>query len=440
MIQEIAEEYPFERNARLVGNESCTAGAISRLGWLVSGGILATGAFYVRLVLVCHADICWLQKHPWSLDFGSKLMFAFARLCQVGLLVLAAIWVWADILLEDVAVVKSYPANVALICGNLGALFDAQSSEGAGKKRASSSGLGVNVIQTREISGRESQVRPRNEQKCLPLFLVVSPSSATPSISKICRAPSFLSHNHNHSFLLRVANDADKIVDGIDFGELCNDFECISSPLVESTSRQLARDILELRDDNRAFATLAISVKYRDPLRSFIGRDKYRRPLWARDALNDPSVSLQEMVMLSTSVLCIKWTIRGKPKSLIGGVAGDLILRVTSQFTLNQISGQVIEHEEFWDLSASPAVAQVFFWTSRALFAAVESGKDFLDIAKDMSNRLPTKKGDIEIDPDPSPDPTKFFQRDDSFQRDAYQIALFLAVLYFLVQFLRTTL
>lgn len=240
---------------------------------------------------------------------------------------------------------------------------------------------------------------------------------------------------------------------------------------MESTSRQLARDILELRDDNRAFATLAISVKYRvlclilriisilinsfthpiillaeilpslqDPLRSFIGRDKYRRPLWARDALNDPSVSLQEMVMLSTSVLCIKWTIRGKPKSLIGGVAGDLILRVTSQFTLNQISGQVIEHEEFWDLSASPAVAQVFFWTSRALFAAVESGKDFLDIAKDMSNRLPTKKGDIEIDPDPSPDPTKFFQRDDSFQRDAYQIALFLAVLYFLVQFLRTTL
>ncbi|KAI9077974.1 hypothetical protein K1719_040103 [Acacia pycnantha] len=221
-----------------------------------------------------------------------------------------------------------------------------------------------------------------------------------PSTSKICRAPFFLPHNHNHSVLL-----------------------------------QLPMMLIRL-----AFATLAISVKYRDPLRSFVGVDKYKRPLWARDTLNNPSVSVQEMVMLSTSVLCIKWTIKGKPKSLIGRIAGVLILRVTSRFTLNQISGQVIEHEESWDLSNSSAVAQAFFWTSRALFAALESGKDLVDIAKDVSGRLPTKKDNLEIDPDPSPDPTKFFQRDDSFQRDAYQIALFLTVLYFLVQFLTTVL
>lgn len=34
----------------------------------------------------------------------------------------------------------------------------------------------------------------------------------------------------------------------------------------------------------------------------------------------------------------------------------------------------------------------------------------------------------------------QFFQRDAGFQQDLYQIALFLAVLYFVVQFLRTTL
>jgi len=56
---------------------------------------------------------------------------------------------------------------------------------------------------------------------------------------------------------------ADKLVDGMDFGELCNDFECISSPQVESTARQLARDILELREGNRAFNTFAVSVKYK---------------------------------------------------------------------------------------------------------------------------------------------------------------------------------
>ncbi|GKC63254.1 hypothetical protein Tco_1095852, partial [Tanacetum coccineum] len=37
---------------------------------------------------------------------------------------------------------------------------------------------------------------------------------------------------------------ADKIVDGMEL--LCNEFECISSPSVEATSRQLIRDILEL--------------------------------------------------------------------------------------------------------------------------------------------------------------------------------------------------
>lgn len=58
-------------------------------------------------------------------------------------------------------------------------------------------------------------------------------------------------------------SEADKIVDGLNFGELCNEFECISSPLVESTARQLVRDILELREGNRALGTYAISVKYK---------------------------------------------------------------------------------------------------------------------------------------------------------------------------------
>ncbi|KAA3468490.1 translation initiation factor [Gossypium australe] len=264
-------------------------------------------------------------------------------------------------------------------------------------------------------------------------------------------------HHHHHPFLLRVTNEtsrtevsttdptnerleSDKIVDGMDFGELCNEFECISSPLVESTARQLVRDILELREGNRALGTYAVSVKYKDPVRSFTGREKYKRPLWITGALENPTVRVQEMVMLSTSVLNIKWTIQGKPKSFVAGIGGDLIIRVNSQFTLNQISGQVIEHEELWDLSSSSIIAQAFFWTSRRLFATVEAAKDLADGAKDLSTRFSTKQENTEIYPDPSGDPTKFFQRDDGFQRDVYQIALFLAVLYFVVQFLRTTL
>ncbi|PPS01640.1 hypothetical protein GOBAR_AA19022 [Gossypium barbadense] len=195
-------------------------------------------------------------------------------------------------------------------------------------------------------------------------------------------------HHHHHPFLLRVTNEtsrtevsttdpinerleSDKIVDGMDFGELCNEFECISSPLVESTARQLVRDILELREGNRALGTYAVSVKYKDPVRSFTGREKYKRPLWITGALENPTVRVQEMVMLSTSVLNIKWTIQGKPKSF-----------------------------SCWH-------RRHFFWTSRRLFATVEAAKDLGDGAKDLSTRFSTKQENTEVYPDPSGDPSK---------------------------------
>lgn len=59
------------------------------------------------------------------------------------------------------------------------------------------------------------------------------------------------------------SSEADVIVDGMDFGELCDEFECRSSPSVESTARQLVRDILQLRQGNRALGTFAVSVKYK---------------------------------------------------------------------------------------------------------------------------------------------------------------------------------
>ncbi|XP_008663267.1 uncharacterized protein [Zea mays] len=63
----------------------------------------------------------------------------------------------------------------------------------------------------------------------------------------------------------RERSQTDKMVDGMDFEELCSDFECISSPYVESIMRQVARDIFELREDNRAFSCYAVPVKYEAP-------------------------------------------------------------------------------------------------------------------------------------------------------------------------------
>ncbi|XP_047058895.1 uncharacterized protein LOC124665538 [Lolium rigidum] len=236
-------------------------------------------------------------------------------------------------------------------------------------------------------------------------------------------------------------SETDKLVDGMDFGELCNDFECISSPYVESTARQIARDILEIREDNRALACYAVAVKYKDPLRTFVGREKYKRPLWITEALDNPTVTVQEMSMQSTNALTIKWTLRGKPKNpFFSAVGGELIVRVNSQFVLNQISGQVLEHVESWDLSGSSAPAQVYFWFSRRVYSTVEGGKDTIEAAKGLASRLSQNKDEnLEVYPDPSGDPTKFFTRPDDLNQDVYQIGLFLAVLYFIVQFLKQT-
>ncbi|KFK40979.1 hypothetical protein AALP_AA2G069400 [Arabis alpina] len=275
------------------------------------------------------------------------------------------------------------------------------------------------------------------------LLLTASPPSTSLLPRHRHRLPlrgTFLFSNSSRTQVsIDTSEEADKLVDKIDFGELCNDFECTSSPQVESTARQLARDILELREGNRAFACYAVSVRYKDPIRSFAGREKYKRPLWITRGLENPTVTIQEMVMLSTSVLRIRWTIKGIPKSLLAVVSGDLIIKVKSEFTLNQISGQVIEHQESWDSSSSSPIAQVYFWTSRRLFAASESAKDLLHDTKDLTATFTTPKEDTEIYRDPT-DPTKFFQRDDSFERDVYQVALFLALVYFVVQFLRNTL
>jgi hypothetical protein len=65
------------------------------------------------------------------------------------------------------------------------------------------------------------------------------------------------------------------------------------------------------------------------------------------------------MTMLSTSVFNIKWTLHGKVENLLALVLwGDVILIVNSTFTLNQISGQGIEHDEL-DLSTLDPLAQV---------------------------------------------------------------------------------
>ncbi|CAI5972736.1 unnamed protein product [Closterium sp. NIES-65] len=185
------------------------------------------------------------------------------------------------------------------------------------------------------------------------------------------------------------------------FAELCDDFECVSSPAVERTAKQLARDIHDMREDKRTLSCFAIDSKYSDSIRSFTGRDKYRRLSWIRSALQNSSVHMLGMSMESTSVLVITWQLRGY--LVIPG--GLLDARVTSTFTLNQISGQVINHRDQWDVASSALPIQLAFWASRLAWSTSEAIKDVTEKSGEGSK---SGGGDSNyIYPHPSGDPRR---------------------------------
>lgn len=58
-------------------------------------------------------------------------------------------------------------------------------------------------------------------------------------------------------------SEVDRLMEGISFGQLCDEFECISSPAVERTARQLVKDIMEIREGQRSLSNFAVNVEYK---------------------------------------------------------------------------------------------------------------------------------------------------------------------------------
>lgn len=232
----------------------------------------------------------------------------------------------------------------------------------------------------------------------------------------------------------------DKLINGVSFGQLCDDFECVSSPAVERTARQLARDIMNVKENKRLLSCYGMTVKYKDPLRSFTGREKFKRPSWLLTAIEKPKVAVLEMSMKSTSDLTIRWQLQGNFQLPgMSSLAGPLSLTVLSSFSLNQISGQVVEQTDGWDLSGSSPLASTYFWSSRAAWSMAEAGRDakeFLSVLQNKMSKGMDDRSDIYADPG---DPRKFFQQSNP-NSEIYQIGFVVALIYLLVQFLRLTL
>eukprot|EP00878_Enallax_costatus_P002330 GHUV01002505.1.p1 GENE.GHUV01002505.1~~GHUV01002505.1.p1 ORF type:complete len:290 (+),score=54.25 GHUV01002505.1:90-959(+) len=216
----------------------------------------------------------------------------------------------------------------------------------------------------------------------------------------------------------------DMTIDNLD-ETYCNDFECTSSPAVEQTVRQLARDITRFKYNTNFFQP---DVQFSDGFRSFKGSDKYRSAFWARQCLQNPRAQVTKLQMLNNSPnkAQIDWELSGRISSI------DVTVPVKSVFELNLVTGRVTSHTESWDVSRLPAPAAAAVTGSRVIWSAKASAKQTSDsISSKVTESLQSlaSMDDDEYYMNPN-DPTKFFQKNDNQMNDAIMLALGVAGLY----------
>ena len=209
--------------------------------------------------------------------------------------------------------------------------------------------------------------------------------------------------------------------------DYCDDFVCKSSPAVEQSVKQLARDICSTAGwSPRQFAP---KVSYSDKaLRRFEGNEKYGRLTFLRDF--QCKVAILKMSMLDLDTACIEWTWTGEH------ALGTVDLRCRSTFDLNVITGKVTAHREDWDFGTANTASAVFA-VSRLTWSLQEN---LVDVAEKVREAANQSKEDMESDRyfvDPM-DPKKYIQQQDTTFDDALQLGIVLTLIYACVQVLRT--
>lgn len=216
-------------------------------------------------------------------------------------------------------------------------------------------------------------------------------------------------------------------VAGLPDGAVCDDFECTVSPACELTTKQISRSLV--KKENEA-SIVAKDVEYKNPYVSFSGKEKYAAFNYWKDEMGGGKVRVRKMSMAKEDVACIEWTIEDQSR------AGNIVVDVTSLFTLNLISGRVLKREDTFRLDSCPAQTRALFVSSMSAYSLRTRAKDVADAAKRISQSFSSfDESDEEYFADPR-DPNKFFQQQDNTLSDAFQLATLIAAIYAVVKVL----
>lgn len=229
---------------------------------------------------------------------------------------------------------------------------------------------------------------------------------------------------------------ADVTIEGlVPLDQICDEFVCKSSPAVEGSLRQIATDIVALREDKRSLNPFANDLEYDDGARTFVGRDGFATHTYIRDNVGEPRAAVTRMAMDGLDRATIEWRLVGTTPG------GKLDVAVSTELVMNLITGRATRCKETWDASASDAGAASFLKSTRA---ATAIPKNVADAARRAAKDLGEKFGsaddagaeDVFVDPN---DPMKFFTNNNKPEDDYLQYALLVAALWLVYEGLKAT-
>lgn len=209
--------------------------------------------------------------------------------------------------------------------------------------------------------------------------------------------------------------------------QYCNDFICTSSPSVEPTVRTLANDVENCVDGRRTERVYSAEVTYKDPLRSFTGRDKYQRMKHIAETVTDPKAFITGLELKSLETVVMTYRLEGNTPG------GKLDMDFTETYKVNQITGRVMQHEVAWSFGRTGAPAAAYFTATRTAYSTKQAAVDLSEAAETLLAAEENPNKDFQGDPN---DPMKFFQQEDTSMNDMLTFAFFATALYAVVQVL----
>lgn len=230
----------------------------------------------------------------------------------------------------------------------------------------------------------------------------------------------------------------------------CDAFECKgTSPAVESSLRQLARDLRDGKDSNRSIFPYAKDVRFSDGARRFSGSEKFKscncelNSIFGGEKIsssdnsktnNNDNIRNRKFtnwvdsieVLPGGSVAKILWRIESKD--------GKAKVKVETTLEMNLITGKVLSQDDQWTFLKGGEIIEskrkalaVPDKVGNAMDEIMRTVDDATRAARELVNSKNGGEDDFAVDPN---DPMKFFSYENNQNRNLSEFALLLALLF----------